>query len=673
MMKRKSVIILLLTLFWFAYLIFTFVFYVYNTKAFYHEAVENRKAAIDLNINNAAFYLATEKHLSLLPRLEQAAQLKQIDFYILKQGDSVLGFYNTNQYLKGIDVQYPQGGQFYESDNVVLKSLEILNYKLTIGINKREKDFLWDELWARRGLLAKDILFVSVIVFFVAQLVLRDILEISHVLQGKRRQSIKGVRTLSREAETLMKAASGYEATTLGLQTSNEQLSGSLGPAISAEIATGKKTPYVVSCTLARIDLNGYTQMYLSKEKESLFYLLNEYFQKSRDIIERYGGLIYQIIGDEIICIFKSEDPNQSVRKAMSAVRNLFEVTQKISTPSISEGLRLKASLASGDLQFIKLDKGYSFSGLPLIESVRMLGQVSEKNESRLIVFNESISALEPLCTPLQTKTAVFKGFDRESQLLEIKEFTSIEKAFGKIPLSEIGMYFKSDSDLVFILKKLKSFIQENNQDSFFSLTSSLRNLKMTQSSSEVLSAYKEVIAECLNQKLDQLPESRMLATVVSLSRNFLVTSQIDAWMRQILDRCEEATDPRVSANTLSVKSNFQLPSPGLTDKFLASSNRLAAEAILLSGKSEMTPQIIESVRVLLNSSNPQHIQSGLYVISSLYEYHRNKDLVYAQTNPHLRDLINLVSKFTKHPQPAVRLRAESTMEIFSEGSKHEI
>ncbi|MES3038344.1 MAG: hypothetical protein V4736_10600 [Bdellovibrionota bacterium] len=669
-MKRKSIIILLLGAFWLGYTILTIGTYVYENGKFYQAEVDRRKGLIDFHLDNGIHYLMNQKINSLLPRLHMGRELREYDFFILKEKDKVHGFYNKDNYLEGINHNYQIIDQFQESDEFALKTAQIQDYKLTLGINKNKNAFLWDLFRDRKSVIAQDLFLVTLLLSIIAYLVLKDIIDISKALQTNTRFRGKTLRTRSSEAETLLQASLGFETSNSDLKAANLLLSGSLGPAIQHELRSGKTAPYLIPCTLVRIDLNGYTQLFLEKDSHSLLQMLNQYFKESRQIIERYGGLIYQYIGDEIIFIIKSTTTSEiSTQKALNTIRSIFDSAKKISSAEVPKGLRLKASLVTGELHFIPLDEGHAFSGLPLIESVRMLGQVTEKTESRLIIYSESLPAVQELCHASQLRTTVFKGFNRESEVIEVEDFISISEAFKKFPLKSISDYYRNDDDLVFIIEELRKYIQSENLDQFMELASPFMNFSVTDASLPLRSAFKNMLKDCLQQKMAQQSESRFLAMVISLSEHLLGSGQKDSELEAYLDECGVAQDPRVAANTIMAKFHLDLDINKEIQKHSPQSNRLSANILLYQGKTGLTPTVAKKIKTFLSSSEPKYIASGLFLVASLYDHYRQLDLVYLKSNPHFKNLAEMVPQFLQHPDPMVRDRAAISQKIINPGA----
>lgn len=341
-----------------------------------------------------------------------------------------------------------------------------------------------------------------------------------------------------------------------------------------------------------------------------------------------------------------------------------FEVAESIRTPAVPDGLRLKASIVSGHLNFVKLDQGHSFSGLPLIESVRMLGQITEKSENTLIAYAESQGFLLDLCEPTHSKIAVFKGFSHESHLLEIRKFVSIDQAATSLSLTELGKNFHGDADIVFLLKKLRLQLVNGQAKDFFELIAPLREFTVGEPSLDIKNEYQQILQHCIDSNELKKQDCKELAALVSLAKNILTSQQVDPIFVNYLDRIEKANDPRVIGNVLAIKSFFGLEAKNIEEKFKSPSNRLAADSLIFSGTKGLSDIVTNRTKEFLSSDNPFFVASGLYVIAALFEYHQSRDLVYVKTNANFRNLALLVPSYLDHPNEIVRNRAKRSMDI---------
>lgn len=669
MLKRKSVVALIIISFWFFYTILTVTSFVATARESFHDHTQLRKNVVDFNLETAAHFLMTEKTKALLPRLQRAREIKEFDFFLLRKNGEVLDYYNKDNNLEGINHDYQVINQFQETDTYILKTLNIHDYKLTLGIVKAESSYILYELKRGRFGILLDLTLVTLLVAAIVYLILKDILQLSKILSSSDRGNLQGVQSVSKEGEVLLKASRGFEELNQSLKNNNLLIMSSLGPAIRHELKLGKAPPYPIQCTLARVDLNGYTQLFLQEKPEVLFYILSTYFQRSRELIERYHGLIYQYVGDEIIFLIKEDQgTGSSARMALAAIRSLFEMGKELITPEVPNGLRLKASLVTGTLQFVKMDQGHSFSGLPLIESVRMLGQVSEKNDNSLIIYAESLAQLDKLCEPNEQRTAVFKGFATESQLLDVRKFTSLHTALSTLPLSLVTKYYRSDKDIQDLLAHMKNLILQAEWDDFFNLISGLRDLHLQNPGPNIAQAYQQILESCFAINMHKLTDSKAFSALISLGQNLLAPQVVSPDLQGLLVKADTSADPRVRANAVITMSALGIEIPDLQEKFYSSNNRLAADAIFVAGQKEFTEVLYSRLNEFIHSDQPKFVASALYLIAALIDYHRERDMVYLKTNPHLKALALQIMNFTSHPDPMIQARAQKSLEIVRHG-----
>ncbi len=106
-------------------------------------------------------------------------------------------------------------------------------------------------------------------------------------------------------------------------------------------ISLDKKLPLEdLSLTFLRADLAGFTKLSESILAEDVMNFLNVLFGSFYEIIERYKGILYQVIGDEIVGIFGMQKesgyaPHLSIM-AVEAMINKVKECSKVS-PAIKE------------------------------------------------------------------------------------------------------------------------------------------------------------------------------------------------------------------------------------------------------------------------------------------------------------------------------------------------
>ncbi|RYZ66542.1 MAG: adenylate cyclase, partial [Proteobacteria bacterium] len=369
---KKSILVLAVAFFWVAYMGVLTTGYYNNVTKNVDSVIEKRKRQVDFVLEFSANMIIQENVEILSQRLKQAREFNNIDFYILQHKGKVVSFYNKQNNPDDLNMDFAPANynKFVENDEIAFKTIKIYDYILTTGIMTSKRRIFQATAKDQLGLIIPDVAAVTFLLSLILYMLLKDIVNLSKIVSSKNRNEMTNIRSISREGEAILKAASSYENEQKHLKDQKDFLSGSLTPAILHEINSGTPAPYVFESTMVRIDLNGYTQLYLEKKEEYVTGILNKYFIAARELIERYGGLIYQYVGDEIVFHFKG--PRKMTEAVATAcVRSLFELADEIEKtlpPEAGHYFKLKASFASGSVRFVKLDTGFGLSGLPLIE-----------------------------------------------------------------------------------------------------------------------------------------------------------------------------------------------------------------------------------------------------------------------------------------------------------------
>jgi len=97
-------------------------------------------------------------------------------------------------------------------------------------------------------------------------------------------------------------------------------------------------------------DLVGFTTLSESRDSEEVRELLARYFDTSRSLIERYGGLVEKFIGDAVMAVWgtpvaNEDDAERAVRAALDLVEAVSALGQEIGAP----GLKARAGVLTGE------------------------------------------------------------------------------------------------------------------------------------------------------------------------------------------------------------------------------------------------------------------------------------------------------------------------------------
>lgn len=672
--QKKSLVVLITSLFWVGYVSITIGQYISDTAKFIDKDIDRRRAHVEFQLFLAAPFLATDDVELMKQNLEMAHKMKEFDFYLLKKDSTVLAYKGATENYKPevLDPFHQSKGWQSSGDGTFMaRTLAVGEYKLTLGVTRLPSEFILNYMLAQKWDLARDIALVTLLVLALLYFNLKDIIDLTNILRTKSRRGTELIKVRTREAETLVNVTSEFERVAAGLRLENETISETLSPAIREEINTDTPVGTAIDCCVVRVDLNGYTQSFLDKKEVFMSDMLNRYFQAAGEIIERYGGLIYQYVGDEIVFhikMLKGEPEGEAARKALGCVRGIFEIADRLDEEFHPQGVpfKVKASFVTGQLRFVKLDRGYAFSGLPLIESVRMLGKIDEKKENVLAFYSSEEAYVKPLCKIDKHLRVSFKGFREKSEISEVKEFVPMNKLLKDQNQSLLALY-RSDTDLETLLTNVSDTIDEIKVEDFMSLYKALRETTITRVGGGVAKAYERLL-EVVSDRADRIPElTVILASVINLGSVLLRAGAMNVKVRKLLESHLKHPDQRVRGNAIMALDELSPETYSFREMFSQPYNRAAADALIAEGRRDYCGEVHSFLKTFLSSNDPFFVASGLYVMAYLYNYHRDRDPVYFKANPHLREVPDMLERHMSDDHPMVKKRAEISLHQVSE------
>lgn len=637
----KSVLVLIVSVFWFGYVAISATQFYFNVKDVTEIEVQKRVQQLQFVQDNLTSLVVTENFESLKDRLEQARNLHLVDFYILQKDKDVVLWYNNFDNLEGINYDYQSFNQILQNDELAFRTIKLMEYRLTVGVFQDRTKIMWATAWIMKSFIIRDLVLVTLILTLVVYLFLKDILNLSKVLGSRDRSQIANIKSLSKEGQTLLRATQSYEDTKKYLEYENRYYSDSLTPAILHEMKSGQKAPYAFQSTMIRIDLNGYTQIFLEKKDEYVTDIMNTYFIMSRELIERYQGLIYQYVGDEIVFHIKEQENESSEAMALACLRSVFEAAQKIED-SLPDGadhyFKVKGSFVLGKIRFVPQEAGFALSGLPLIESARLLSQVDEKTSSSVTFYAEAASKVEGLCIVADTKETLLKGFSKPSTLYRVKEFTLVRDALKKD--ANFARYYRSDDDLMQIFGYLSEKVKEGDEEVFFKIFSVLKTFTVKRTTAEYVSAFVKLLNSVKSANQGGQANDKVLASVISLSSTLIPPAMVSDQLLDALQAFLEHKDHRVQANTIIVLGDLAKDISFLKNYMYAKNNRVSADTLLVSGKRSLDSDLVKKLHEYLDSKNPLFKASGEFVVRSLSEHYKMTDPIFFETNGDLKGLL---------------------------------
>ncbi|MBN8538435.1 MAG: adenylate/guanylate cyclase domain-containing protein [Deltaproteobacteria bacterium] len=678
-LKKKSFVVVLLIAFWLGYMLLSIVQTTFTTIQAKARIDDLRNQNIDFILNNSKDFILSENFDLLREQLQNAVKLKFIDYYCFKDGEKVLQemYLDTNRSAcKILDTyNFIHFDQFHVFDLRTVKPIKIDNYILIVGYSSNLIHFLkWEH---KENLIPfiKDVFIITIFVGLLIFLILKDFVIIEQLLQSGNKEKLARLKTSSKEAQTLLDSTRMLDKINLHSRQSIHLLQNTVGEALASEIR--KKTPSLTSLqvSVVRIDLNGYTQIFLEKKEEHIVSILNEYFEVTNDIINRYHGEIYQIIGDEVIFIFKGHksDPLVPELKALFAVKSIFEWAKKLDkkvNDQFGHRFLLKSSISNGNLKFVKLNTGFAFAGVPLIESVRLLGCVSDKSENSLVVLEASYHHWDNFFQGVNRKMVQLKGFEETVPVVEIKEFVSLDAYFVNVLREEDREifrykmnyldYFRSQNDILESLVLIDKYFQAEKMEPIFYLLQSLKKISVSVPDALICQRLYQILSDHFEVIQRKQTENLFLSGILNLIPHFINKEMwSDSWS-SLLQNYLLSSNPRIVANASEVYFIFHEQISEVKNILInwKDNNRISANLVLAQLKKELAKKETETVIQWIKSGTPLFQASALYLIEELISHYYKKDEVVYTTNDFLAKLKQEGLKLLGHQNEMVRLRA---------------
>lgn len=679
-MNRKPIVFILMSVFWVVYLALIVVFYNYKMQEVIRESNIKRFSDIEYQLYAAEPLLLQDNVEVLRQNLNLAHERKYFDFYILRKNSSLIDFrYEKASQNEVEELELPLGN--FPADRSAqdlpfqVKTIQFNDYKLSVGMFVRDQNYIMRTVYYYRWDFLQEMILVTCFLGLIAYLVLKDVIDLTKILRTKNRGQARLVKVRTKEAETLLAVASQFEAVNEGLKLTNLSFSDSISPAVRHELNEGTRTPHLFDAVVVRVDVNGYTQMFLDKKDEFVTQTLNRYFQQASEIIRRYQGHIYQFVGDEIVFHFKQYEVEDPLTQAMHCVRSLFQVAKELDHDLRPQGVPfvVKSSMAKGRLRFIRLDSGYAFAGLPLIESVRMLGKVDDRHENTLALYASDFDQRDEAGQVARRLPVSFKGFSGQTEIVEIQKFKEVNLVLNAKVWSELK-WFRSDQDLAEILRFAVSNMGQLSAHDISEISRELRGFEIEKIGmlvadlvADFISVVDVRVSRLLEKTISEDEPSqalwlRNLASITSLTSHILRAGVFREDLRLILEKNLKHPDQRVRANTILALDELSPETYSFRELFSLPFNRAAADALFVEGRREFSDEVFHFLQSFLESNDPFFIASGIYVLAALYDYHRKTDAVYFKANLHLQRIPNLIQHLASHENAMVKRRAEISL-----------
>ena len=662
--------------------------YFENRSVFYDEIgsedILHREKEILVSLRIAQLLGERGRVDEIKERLEQARINRDIDYYIATQKGRTVFWGTADGTFESLLADYKPGVDYITKD--VSFRAEMVNRDLLVmvGINKQsDVAFALYMKHYRRQFIEESLIFglLGLAVFFYYS---RDLLLLVASFRSKDRKSFRLIKTKSRESEILAQGLMGYEASVELLQNKSERLERQVLPSLKKEILSGRVPPYDFDCTLVRTDINNFSTIYNAHDVTTFMSVINSFFVEVTEIVARHRGLVHEFVGDEVIFYIKDDDTQNSFMAATAVIFEINHIAQRYSANTMQAygyPFTVKSSLAHGTIRFGPLVNGHSIAGAVLIETVRILSHVVEKDGNVICFDSAHLSRLSGLVKARETMSVQLKGFNGLRRLVVAESRDSIEMVLNRLTLNSVEnlTYYRSDSDLIKIIKYLQSQMKDSSNlhelafKSRFDLVNGVLKLlrefpvaTSTQNLSDASGIQSELAAliETCHGKLREThfkQASVLISNILMLTQNLIPHSRLENDLALMLKSFLQDSDSRVVSSALESLTYFRAPVDSniyrtLLEKALYNAdNRIVANALVQEGMLDLSAMVIRQLRSMVVSTEPGECASALFVIGELARYHRLRDLVYYSTHVEFKRLLLQLPIYAIHSDKKIR------------------
>lgn len=602
--------------------------------------------------------------------LESRRRVKNINFWVLYDGDAIAETSASEQELKNLifDRERALAEILYDPDyKYYYYTAEDLGNgrQLVVGLFYDSVNFVNTEIKVAISELGRYLAGLLMVCLATFVFFMRDIVNAIRTISSRGEKSYKSLRANSKEAEMLAKGMAAYDDQAKQLEKERDIMTEQVLSSLRTEIMSGRKTPYSFDCTLIRTDINNFSTIYNNHSVEEFSSTINEFFTDVTHIVARYGGYVHEFIGDEVIFYFKDDEVKNSFAVALSAVRDInatADIYHRMTLKERGYPFTVKSSLAHGTLRFGRFVDGFGLSGPSLIETVRILSTVAEKDGCVAVFDERHATSLEGIADYESYAEVKLKGFSEARRLLVYRGHQSVHHWLHSRRDADVDKltYYRGDEDLKTLLEWMRAHWRDSSER-VLSVVYRLRGFTVTKSDGKAQEILLAWLNDMLNESLEhkRAGDMKVLASAVRLMENLIPRNECVSEIETILNRSMEVVDRRVVANALDTLSVVKEAESERARALIEHpDNRIAANALVREGMKDISSYVLKHLKYMLKSDEYVRVSSGLYALGEIAEFHRTRDSIYYATQLGFQRLIRSLPDFAFHQDERIRRQA---------------
>ena len=656
-MKRRSLFVVAAVLMIITIPIYYFNFYS-SSLSYFEEDVAFRKKVLAGYLELSKFLVESKQERRLVKILDDGISVGMFDWYIISK-DGVPVVYNPPEMENQKVVE--KDGNFNDDESKICATLTLVDGSyITIGINKRWISYMQKILKKNFWLTVKENALAIFIVLAIFGYLLKDIIKITRALKsGKGLGTLgesAGKYSLTKEGQVFSEIMQGYQQSVDRLSDEKQVLEGQVLPSLRSELASGKTPPYEFDCVMVRTDINRYSQMFAMggrTERDLLMSVVHRFFSQATRIVSRYGGYMHEFVGDELIFYFKDSEVENAVSMALGC---LLEIQQAALSydgeieKTFQLPFTIKSSLASGKLRYGPLVNGFSLAGPPLIESVRILSLIEDRDKNQIFVA-ENVKEKADQTFSFESKgDFLLKGYSHNRVVYELMQRQALEVVLSGLNTSTIQSLgsFRAPHEMLRIFRFLIATDKLSSGD-VLKVLMLYRDIYVESSYPDL----RDVLMDLVEHFRGRPGGETITPTVIRMTVSLVTKDLYQQAMKDFFMESLDVETDRGIANTLEAYGHFEnVDIYGLYRRFRdKGSARVIGNILLLWGERQITTELCDIFLQRLRSKDQSVVASCLYAFAEIVHYWLEKDLVYLRAQVEFFDLQNQIDKIIKNPK----------------------
>lgn len=618
----------------------------------------------------------------LLIRFQSSYADKKINFYSIRSKDKVL-----DESLSGQTIQLKtdlESGSIVTDENGLYRYGYVGNEQLQIYAGQITNANTFGKVLAYEDFAILELFLYGVAVFGVAAYFLNDFRRLARLLSSasSEGEGLRSTRTI--KSGILASGIQNFQSVISRLSETNRQFECQITPAIRHEFWSGHQLPYAANYLLVRTDVNGFTKMAVGEKEELLSQRRHEFFEAVDLVVERYDGLIFQYIGDEVIFYFDAGDLRLAYLRALCAIRDIHSFVDHLNEINYDESnfkFYLKTSLFDSKIRFEKDNKErVHLKGSSLMTTQRALEFVEEKDRHTILFEEKAKTIMGDLIQSEPLGGTNFDGMEsiQDVHLFELRQLKPIADLLQNVSVDDVKVLscYRSDTDITLVLDTVLNKINNSRsiiKDEAFiiAVLKKYSELHLQRAVPSIESTLAKVITTLwllANNTQDRTPSQfeqkqseaflRVLATAIVAVQGLILPNRFEGDIRVALEKCREARNPRVAANLMETFKHFGQNLKPSIDHHRTEAVGLIVLSDQISGNDEWIYRCGLRLKKLLESTNGLRVASGLFALGQINLDRKRKSEVAWSSNTYLEELVKQIPYFTLNASEYVRRQA---------------